>query len=238
MAAHKGKAGEMSGFDVVRAVQNARAGQGSTPASKPPRAPPATAPPPSGPKPAPAARIGKTAVPTKHEFVCYECGYTFTVAGKAHTLYCAKCRTVLNQTDYRIDKPHDVSIVTAGSITITEDGVWEGGIASARDIILAGRQTGGILKAFRRLELTARAVFLADGVDARDLIIRADAVITPDAPLTFRNVDIHGELEADLTATGLVTIHPGGHLKGRLQAAHVKVVEGGGLTAQVRIEPG
>lgn len=233
--AAKRKAGEMSGFDVVRAVKHVRDQQGSAP--PPPPKPPA--PPSAGPEPPeenkPSVRIGKTAVPTKHEYVCYECGYRFTVAGKVRTLYCAKCRTILNQADYTIDKPHDVSILTAGTVTITPEGTWAGGSLSARDVILHGRHDGGTIKASRRLEIHPGAVFNLGNIETESLIVRAEAAIKAETPVTFRDIELHGEFVGDLTAEGLVTIHPGGHFQGRLTTMHLRVEEGGGLNADVVI---
>lgn len=235
--ADKHKAGEMSGFDVVRAVKHVRDHQGTAPPPpKKPPAPPSAAPDqPDDKKPAPSVRIGKTAVPTKHEYVCYECGYRFTIAGNVRTLYCAKCRTILNQTNYSIDKPHDVSIVTAGVVTITPEGTWTGGSLSARDVILQGRHEGGTIKASRRLEIHPGAVFKLENVEAESLVIKPEAIVKAELPMKFRDVEILGELEGELEAEGLVSILPGGHFKGRLKTKHIRIEDGGGLTADVEL---
>jgi len=234
----KGNVGEMTGYDVVRAVKHVRDGQGSAPPPprKPPRAPPEKPPEtPENGKPASSVKIGTTAVPTKHEYVCYECGYHFTVAGKVRTLYCAKCRTILNQADYTIDKRHDISIVTAGTVTIAPEGIWAGGTLSARDVRLEGRHEGGAIKAYRRLEIAPGAEFRMADIEAEDLLVRAGAAVMADAPMKFRSVELFGGLEGELEATGLVTIHPGGYFKGKLLSKHLNVEDGGGLTADVII---
>ena len=236
--AAKNKAGEVSGFDVVRAVKMARPGQGSAPPppGKPP-APPSSGPGPEPPDetPSPPAKIGKTAVPTKHEYVCYECGYRFTVAGKAHTLYCAKCRTILNQTDYTIDKPHDVSIVTAGTVTIEADGVWSGGSLAARDVILKGRHEGGTIKAFRKLVIHPGAGIKLSACETESLVLLEGSVLKAEAPMRLRDLELHGVFEGELEATGLVAIKAGGHFVGRLTARHLSVEDGAGLTGDLRI---
>jgi cytoskeletal protein CcmA (bactofilin family) len=167
--------------------------------------------------------------------VCYECGYRFTVAGKVRTLYCAKCRTVLNQTDYTIDKEHDVSIVTAGSVTIAEGGVWTGGSLFARDVVLKGGHTGGTLRATRRLEVHPGAVYRLEAVDTERLVVAEGAEVVASSPMVFKEVEIHGRLEGELTAEGVVRIHPGGHFVGRLVTQHLVVEEGGGLTGEMVI---
>lgn len=228
----------MSGFDVVRAVKHVREGHGSAPPppKKPPRAPPGK--PPDDPGDSGGrARIGKTAIPTKYEYVCYECGYRFTIAGKVRTLYCAKCRTVLNQADYTIDDRHDVSIVTAGTVRITPQGTWAGGTLTARDVILEGTHEGGSIKACHRLEIAPGAVFNLAGLEAEDLLVQDGAEIRTEGPVAFRNVILKGIMDAELEASGLVSIHAGGHFKGKLVAGHLNMEDGGGLTAEVRLEP-
>jgi cytoskeletal protein CcmA (bactofilin family) len=178
-------------------------------------------------------KIGTTAVPTKNDFVCYECGYAFSISGKVRTLYCAKCRTILNQTDYVIDKPHDVSIVTAGTVTIAPRGQWTGGSIHARDVIVEGRHEDGSIKAFRRLVVGPGAVLQLEKIEAEDLVVRADVELSSAKPLRFRDVELHGTLLASLEGSGLVTIHPGGCLVGSLTTRHLKVIEGGGLRARV-----
>ncbi len=235
----KHKAGEVSGFDLVRAVKHVRSQPGSAsppPPPRPPRAPPK--PPPDQPedgKPAASVRIGTTAVPTKHEFVCYECGYRFQVAGKVRTLYCAKCRTILNQADYTIDKPHDISIVTAGVVTIAPEGVWQAGSLSARDVIILGRHESGSIKAFRRLEIAPGAVFDLSVIEAESLLVREGAVIETETPMNFRDVHLHGTISGSLEASGLVTLHAGSVFRGKLKTPRLVMEDGATLEADVEI---
>ena len=235
----KHKAGEVSGFDLVRAVKHVRSHPGSAPPPPPPRPPPAppTSPPnePEDGKPAPGVRIGKTAVPTKHEFVCYECGYRFTVAGKVRTLYCAKCRTILNQTDYTIDKPHDISIVTAGSVRIAPDGVWSNGTLSARDVIIEGRHESGAIKAFRRVEIGPGAVFDLSVITTDTLVLREGVTVNSETPLTFRDVELHGTFNGTLESPGLVKLFAGSILRGKLKTPRLVMEDGATLEADVEI---
>lgn len=237
--AAKHKAGEMDGFDIVRAVQHARTQQGSAP--PPPRKPP---PAPSGKPPdAPdeglprSVRIGKTAVPTKYEYTCYQCGYAFTVAGKVQTLYCAKCRTILNQSSYTIDKRHDVSIVTAGTVTITSTGIWAGNSLTAREVVLEGQHEQGHICASNRLIVGPGCLPRMADIEAPDLVVRPETSLFLDAPASFRNVELAGEMTGELEVRDLVTIRAGAHFKGKLTARRLILEEGGGLTADVIVGP-
>jgi cytoskeletal protein CcmA (bactofilin family) len=238
--ANKRNAGEMSGFDVVRAVKHVRDQHGSAP--PPPKKPPAppTSPPdqPDDGKPSSQVKIGKTAVPTKHEYVCYECGYRFTVAGKVRTLYCAKCRTILNQSDYVIDKRHDVSIVTAGAVTIKPEGSWAGGTLSARDVIMEGNHEDGSIKVFRRLEIGPGATFRQDKVEAEDIVVRTGAVVALTQTLKIRDLEVSGEIDGEIEASGMITLHSGGMVRGHIRSKHFRMEDGAGLMARVCIGDG
>jgi len=226
--------GEVSGYDVVRAAKRARELQGSAPPPppRPPLAPPAQ--PPDQPEPEKSkARIGKTALPNKYEYTCYQCGYEFTVAGRVHTLYCAKCRTILNQANYTIDKRHDVSIVTAGSVTITPEGIWAGGTLTAREVVLEGKLEAGSIKATARLEIGPNADADWSKLEARDLALREGTTVTWEVPRVFRHVELAGQLEGALECTGSVTIRASGCLRGKVKAPRMKVEDGGGLLADV-----
>jgi len=229
--------GEVSGFDIVRAAKRARELQGSAPPPppKPPQAPPV--PPPDQPDPEKSkARIGKTALPNKYEYTCYQCGYEFTVAGRVQTLYCAKCRTVLNQANYTISKRHDVSIVTAGTVTITAEGVWAGGTLNARDVVLDGAIEAGSIKASARLEVGPAAVADWSKLEARDLTLREGSRTRWVEPRMFRHVDLAGYLEGEFKCTGSITIRNTGHCRGRLVAPRMKVEDGAGLVADVIVD--
>jgi cytoskeletal protein CcmA (bactofilin family) len=236
--AAKDKAEPVSGFDIVRAVKQVRDQHGSAPPPpRPPRAPPGKPPdqPPDDPKP--KARIGKTAVPTKYEYTCHKCGYNFTIAGKVQTLYCAKCRTILNQSDYTIDKRHDVSIVTAGMVKIASNGIWAGDSLTAREVVLEGQHECGKIRATHRLVIGPGALPRMGDIEAQDIAITAEASLFMDAVAAYRNIEIAGEFIGELHASGLVTIRPGGHFKGKLVARHLVVEDGGGLSADVDLNP-
>lgn len=227
------KTTEVDGLSLVRAVRHAREiGVEPHPA--------APAPPPERPQPpveeARKARIGRTALPTKHEIFCYECGYTFQASGRVRALFCPKCRKQLDQADYTIETECREPVRTTGAIRLAPGGVLKAGALVARDVALAGRVEGGTVKAHRRLELEPGAEFDQDAVAAMDLRIAPGAAFKLKGRAMYRDVEVCGELNGHLAVNGVLTIRPGGHVKGRVHGAHLVVEEGGGLTARVEIE--
>ncbi len=181
------------------------------------------------------AHVTRTAVPAKRVIECYECGYKFQLHGKAPTTNCSKCRATLDLEDHVIDRKWNGPLKTAGTIHIAADGVVETGNLVANDIILEGTIEAGTARALRKLELHPGARFSEANIHAPDLVIAPDATIAFIDPAEFRDVEIFGALRANLSATGIVTIHAGGSFEGQLQSAHLIVEDGGGLIADLRI---
>lgn len=229
------KTTEVDGLSLVRAARHARTG--TTDAAPPVKAPPPKKPPKSEEGKNPAARIGHTAMPTRNEIHCYECGYEFKSAGRAQSLRCPKCRATLDQTEYTIDSECTDSIRTTSNIRIVPGGVLKSGALIGRDIFLGGRIEGGTVKAHRRLEILPGAQFDQDLLSTQDLTVAAGAKCVFRGKRLFRQVEVAGELRGQIAATGLITVKRGGHLKGRVHGAHLTVEEGGGLTAELEIEP-
>lgn len=181
------------------------------------------------------AAISHTAIPAKQLIECYECGYRFQLHGRAPQTNCSKCRATLDLTDHTINERWHGTLKTAGTIQIGPDGVVEAGALVANDIVLEGTIEAALVRAMRRLELRAGARFSEANVTAPDLLIAADATIAFIEPAEYRDVEITGTLRANLHATGVLTIRPGGCLKGKIQAGRLVVEDGGGLLAELRI---
>lgn len=228
------KTTEMDGLSVVRALRHAQEAGHEKPAPSAPAEPPPPVKPPAG--DGKAARIGRTALPTKHEIICYECGYAFQSTGHTHNLRCSKCRKVLDQADYTIDTECREPVRTTGNIRLAASGVLLSGALIGRDVTLAGRIEGGTVKANRRLELEAGSVFDPDLLTSLDLKIGPGLALKLKGKKMYRHVEVCGELDAHLAASGVITVRAGGHLKGLVLGHHLVVEDGGGLTARAEIE--
>ena len=235
MALNK-KANMMDGFDVVRSLDRAREAAARTSPSPPLPAPSASAPP-SAPG-APNPHIVKTIRPSQHTVRCFECGYEFKIAGTTRTLYCAKCRAKIDMGDYTIDHPFTGEICTGGTVRVLPSGCLVNARVRAGNIILEGGiDSSSTLECTQWLELAGGATPSPRQFTARNLRIAAGHTVHLAHKLLVHHLELHGELEGDIEATGLVDIRDGGHLKGILRGAHLQVEEGGGLSARVFIWP-
>lgn len=184
-----------------------------------------------------AARIGHTVIPAKYEIVCYECGYTFKLSGRVYNTICPKCHKRLKTLDYTIDREWAAEIKTIGTIEIKAGGVLKGAELTARDVILAGNAEEGTI-ACRRLELCPGARFDIATVKIRDLLIRSGGNFIITRKFACKNLEVEGQLKGRIFTDGIVTIRPGGFLRGELHGQHLVVQEGGGLKAKVAVGTG
>ncbi len=230
--ADRGKAKIVNSFVTLKAAQR-RVQDRRAPSPSPPLEPTKSD---TTPK-RPGAHIGRTVMPTRYEIVCYSCEFVFKITGKANRTHCPKCREVLDLTDHTITGIYANELVTAGRVTIRRDAVLDGGRITANDVRLEGTVQSGHLHVHHTLELAPGGVIPEEMIHARNLRVAEGAAVHLKRKATFNDVDVHGELRANVWADGIVTIHPGGHLRGKLHAAHFTVLEGGGLTADVWVEP-
>jgi cytoskeletal protein CcmA (bactofilin family) len=235
VAEHSKKARVVDGFTALKAAQ--RAAKDEPGRAKKPK-PSSQAPVEAKTSSPSAARIGRTVMPTRHEIVCYECDYQFKLAGKAKESVCPKCRTLLVLTDHEIEGEWRTSVKTGGTIRLAPGAVLKTGELIGTDVVIEGRIEGGLVRAFRWLEFGKGASFREESVSGPDLRVAAGGKIALKGQARYRNVEVAGELKAALHASGLITVLPGGLLRGEVHAAHLAVRDGGGLKASLRIGKG
>lgn len=228
------KSGEVDGLHLVRAVRQVKTSPDTEP-SPPPAAPPEAKPPPD---PATGGRYSRTAMPTKTEVLCYECGYRFFATGKVTRLLCPKCRHELEQGDVRIDGRHTEPVRTVGKVDVGPEGVIASGAEiTARVIRLEGEVESGLLHGYGAIELAGFPVCSPAQLKTPHLVVVEGADVGFEAPLVCERLELHGVLTATVEATRGIAIHPGGHARGEVKTGHLVVEEGGGLSAACTIDP-
>jgi cytoskeletal protein CcmA (bactofilin family) len=237
--AYRGKARLVDGFTTLRATQRhgverkySTRSEADESAPKKDKGAPDKARPAKG-----SMSIGRTVMPTQNEIVCYSCGFGFIMRGRADSTQCPKCGARLGLKDETVTGACSEEIITAGKVRLTKSAVLDGGKVIANDITLEGTVKSGSLRAYKTLELGAGAVIPEEMIEAKNLRIAVDASFDFRGDMTFHDVEVFGELKANIRATGMVTVHPGGHLLGKLETQHLVVEEGAGLNADVIVEP-
>jgi len=227
--------GMIDGYSSVQAIR--RLDGKASPRAKPPEesAPDEGAPPtPAPPKP---ASFGHTALPTRHDLICYSCGYAFVVTGRLDKVICPKCKTRLETGDKHIDGAWSGNLKTVGRVYINSGATVTSSSIVAMDIRVAGICRNTRLEPTRHIELDTGAQVDIDKLSGQRLVIIEDAKLTFDEPLRCRSLEIRGELQADARPSEGGEIHPGGMFRGTLHAPRLIVHEGAGLKAHLHIAP-
>lgn len=187
---------------------------------------------------APGTRIGRSVMPTKREIICPECGFRTEIAGKLSLVVCQQCRHRVKVEDKTVKGAFSDEIETGGIITIEEDAVLEPGAKlTGNDVMLRGKMKGGEIRACRRLILSERAEPDWKKIRFLDLQVEAGVELASETPIEGRHVEVLGLVRGELKLEGTLTIRPGGDVHGSLRAAGLELDDGGGITAQVDVNP-
>lgn len=227
----------IDGFASVQAVRRARTPRG--PASRPSEPVASSSKPVSARKVGEArARIGHTAIPHRFDITCYACGYGFVIQGQLGKIFCPKCREQLNSADQTIEGEWQGDLQTIGTVHVSPGAVLKGGFITARQFVLAGTVEGTRITVHGCMNLREGGQ-LSDGHQCtmNDLQVERGGRFTIRDPLHCRHLTIEGDLKANVSTQGTVTIRTGGVLRGELHGSHLVVEEGGGLRARIEVRP-
>jgi len=224
----------VDGFTAIRAAQEAaRQGHGD-PVRPDPETPKAQ----SQRDPGAGTRIGRSVMPTKREVICPACGVSTSVTGKVDLWVCTHCRHRMKLEDLTIPAGNwNNEVEIGGTVTIEPGAVLNGGILTANDIVLNGKMNGVELRACRKLVLGAEATPDWVRLKALDVELGPGVDLIPGKPIAGRHLNLHGKFSGNAVLEGTLTVHADGDFSGQLRAAGLVVEEGGGLRAQLDVNP-
>ncbi|MDP6525391.1 MAG: polymer-forming cytoskeletal protein [Kiritimatiellia bacterium] len=186
----------------------------------------------------PAKRIGKTAVPVRHDITCYECGYGFPIHGRLHKVICPKCHEALIVDDHCIEDRCTYDITTIGAIEVGPKAV----VSDCRLIAGAVKVAGNIKDV---TAITCENLTLLEGakcniakVTTKNLSVGKNGKFTFTKRITCKNLDIEGNLKAKIDVNGEATIRPGGILRGEFRGEKLTIEDGGALSAKLVLGAG
>jgi len=181
------------------------------------------------------AAFGHTALPTRHDLICYSCGYAFVVTGRLDKVLCPKCKTWLETGDKHIDGAWSGTLKTVGRVYINCGAVVTSSRIIATDIRVSGTCRNSRLEPTRNLELDTGAQVELDKLGGLRIVIIEGAQLMLDEPLRCRSLEVHGELQAEARPADVAVLHSSAYFRGTLYAQRLVVHEGAGLKAFLHI---
>ena len=183
-------------------------------------------------------RIGRSVMPSKREIICPECGYVSEVTGKLQLFVCQGCRHRMKLDDKVLPEGDwEGEIETGGKVTVPAGTVLKGGRIVCNDLDLNGKMRGAEVRVCRKLTIASTSEMDWVRVQMKDFALGEGVKLTPGKPLDARHVELHGAFCGNLRLTGTLTIHPTGDFSGTLRSAGLRVLEGGGLRADLDVNP-
>ena len=230
----------IDGYSSVQAIKRS----GKAPQAQPKlkhsatQLPHAVAPPePATPAAPVAPKAQHTAVPMKHDLVCYECDFAFTQSGKMHYAFCPKCKRKLDIENHTISGAWTTDLRTMGTIEIMPDAILSPVTLVAQTIIVAAEASRVTLRATRRLELAAGGNINLHTATMKELHIRHGALYAFPDGVTCRIIDIAGALHANIRAEERVLIRATGYFRGELYSPRLQVQDGATIRATMFLGP-
>ena len=160
------------------------------------------------------------------------------MTGKVDLWVCTSCRHRMKLQDLEIPPEEwEGEIEVGGTVIVPAGAKLKGGTITANDIVLQGEMQGVELKACRRLTIGAQAK--PDWVRLKnlDLELGVGVDLTPGKPVSGRHLVLHGKFAGTAILDGTLFVHADGDFSGQLKAAGLSVEEGGGLRANLDVNP-
>jgi len=182
-----------------------------------------------------ATTFGHTSLPSRHDLICYSCGYAFVVTGRLDKVLCPKCKTWLETGDKHIDGAWSGTLKTVGRVYINSGATVTSSHIVAADIRVSGTCRNCRLEPTRHLELDSGAQVELDKLGGQRVVIIQDANLKLDEPLRCRSLEVYGELQAEARPSEFAVLHPEAMFRGTLYAPRLIVHEGARIKAFLHI---
>jgi len=189
--------------------------------------------------PAPQPKVaGRAVMPTKRLIVCYHCGYSHTSTGQMHVTYCPKCRKIFETDDVTVDSPRKGDLFTIGDILIKGGAKFDDGAKIAGKVVKIGADISNlsVLTATESLVLLGGANL--GGVKLENhgkILVPAGETIEMAGVFTCSELDVAGELRADVRVERGATLRAGAVFRGMYSGPVINVEEGAAINAEMRL---
>jgi cytoskeletal protein CcmA (bactofilin family) len=162
--------------------------------------------------------------PEKRSVDCFHCGNIFEVVRDAQSSQCAKCGGYISLKDFEVDNDWRRHIQTRGDVMILKSGNIIGVPVQCHDLTVFGKlatsvECSGIL----RIRSSGKIV---GNIRCRELRVERGAEVEFQGEVQAGTASIDGNVKAQLTCTGTITLEKKAHLQGLARAGALIVKAG------------
>ena len=171
--------------------------------------------------------------PGKREINCYHCKRTFEVVSDAQSSQCKKCGGYISLKDYEIDTAWRRRIQTRGDVTILKGGSIIGVHVQSHHLTVLGKLAASV-ECSGTLRIRSHGKIIGN-VQCRELRVERGAVVEFQGDVHAESAYIDGQMKAQLTCTGTITLEKKAHLQGLARAGGLVVKAGAKHTGLMEV---
>ncbi len=164
---------------------------------------------------------------------CYHCRHVFEAVSEAQSSQCPKCGGHISLRDYEIDQAWRRRIQTRGDVTIQKGASIVGVNVQCHDLTVLG-QLAASVDCSGKLRIRSHGRILGN-VRCDQLRVERGAVVEFQGEVHARYAYIDGQVKAQLTCTGTITLEKKAHLQGLARAGGLVVKAGAKHTGLMEV---
>lgn len=162
--------------------------------------------------------------PEKRPVNCFHCGNVFEVVRDAQSSQCPKCGGYISLQDYEVDTDWRRRIQTRGDVMILKTGSIIGVNVQCHDLTVAGKLAASV-ECSGTLRIRSHGKIVGN-VTCRELRVERGAEVEFQGEVHAGSAFIDGNVKAQLTCTGTITLEKKAHLQGLARAGALVVKAG------------
>jgi len=155
---------------------------------------------------------------------CYHCSHSFEVVPDAQSTQCPKCGGYISLRDYQIDQAWRRRIQTRGNVTILKGASIAGVNVQCHDLVVLGQLSASV-NCSGKLVIRSHGKIIGN-VSCGELRVERGAQVEFQGDVHARTAYIDGQVKAQITCSGTITLEKKAHLQGLARAGGLIVKAG------------
>ena len=164
---------------------------------------------------------------------CFECKRKHEVSDQATSTNCPGCSAHIDLRDYKITTSFSRTIRTRGDVHLTNKGDLSSTSVICHSAVIEGKLRGNLqCEESMTIQLVGK---IPGRIAAQNILVERKSEIQCFRRVRVTNIEIRGQMSAEIVATGAVTIHKTGSLDGNVTAKSIAIEKGGMFSGQLAI---